>query len=75
VQDTTVETSRSLLYQCHSVSSKDACLLEHSGLALVLFFFLGCRYIDMAERLCQKRALEAFRLDTEKWGGKILCTL
>ena len=24
----------------------------------------------MAETLCQKRALEAFRLDPEKWGGK-----
>jgi hypothetical protein len=48
---------------------KDACLIEHSGLVLVLFF-LDCRYIDMAERLCQKRALEAFRLDPEKWGGK-----
>lgn len=28
------------------------------------------RYIDMAELLCQKRALEAFRLDPAKWGGK-----
>jgi len=26
----------------------------------------------MAETLCQKRALEAFRLDPEKWGGKLL---
>jgi len=24
----------------------------------------------MAETLCQKRALEAFRLDPAKWGGK-----
>lgn len=31
---------------------------------------LNFRYIDMAETLCQKRALEAFRLDPEKWGGK-----
>ena len=31
---------------------------------------LSFRYIDMAESLCQKRALEAFRLDPEKWGGK-----
>ena len=23
----------------------------------------------MAESLCQKRALEAFHLDPEKWGG------
>lgn len=27
------------------------------------------RYIDMAESLCQKRALEAFNLDPAKWGG------
>lgn len=26
----------------------------------------------MAETLCQKRALETFRLDPAKWGGKIL---
>lgn len=29
------------------------------------------RFIDMAESLCQKRALEAFRLDASKWGGKL----
>ncbi|KAK2971826.1 hypothetical protein RJ640_005952 [Escallonia rubra] len=29
------------------------------------------RYIDMAERLCQKRALEAFRLDPAKWGVNV----
>lgn len=26
----------------------------------------------MAETLCQKRALEAFRLDPAKWGGNFL---
>ncbi|KAL3500569.1 hypothetical protein ACH5RR_039662 [Cinchona calisaya] len=30
-------------------------------------FYGGNEYIDMAERLCQKRALEAFILDTTKW--------
>lgn len=35
--------------------------------------FIGlCRYIDMAERLCQKRALEAFKLDPTKWGGNYI---
>lgn len=29
----------------------------------------------MAESLCQKRALEAFQLDPEKWGGKWLSLL
>jgi len=30
------------------------------------------RYIDMAETLCQKRALEAFQLDPSKWGGVLI---
>lgn len=38
---------------------------KYCGLDLPLL-----RYIDMAERLCQKRALETFRLDPAKWGGK-----
>ncbi|WVZ23493.1 hypothetical protein V8G54_002037 [Vigna mungo] len=29
------------------------------------------RYIDMAETLCQNRALEAFRLDPAKWGVNV----
>ncbi|KAH1053361.1 hypothetical protein GLYMA_08G274400v4 [Glycine max] len=29
------------------------------------------QYIDMAETLCQKRALEAFRLDPAKWGVNV----
>lgn len=32
-------------------------------------FINKSRYIDMAETLCQKRALEAFQLDPAKWGG------
>lgn len=44
-----------------------SCLLE---ISLCVFFIpLSSRYIDMAETLCQKRALEAFRLDPKKWGG------
>lgn len=39
---------------------------------MVVLALLARRYIDMAETLCQKRALEAFNLDPEKWGGKIL---
>ncbi|XP_021888102.1 serine hydroxymethyltransferase, mitochondrial-like [Carica papaya] len=33
--------------------------------------FTRGRYIDMAESLCQKRALEAFQLDPEKWGVNV----
>nr|GMD86212.1 serine hydroxymethyltransferase, mitochondrial-like [Ipomoea batatas] len=35
-------------------------------------YYGGNEYIDMAERLCQKRALETFQLDPEKWGGNDL---
>ena len=34
-------------------------------------YYGGNEFIDMAERLCQKRALEAFRLDPEQWGVNV----
>nr|CAB3493298.1 unnamed protein product [Digitaria exilis] len=34
-------------------------------------YYGGNEFIDMAESLCQKRALEAFRLDTAKWGVNV----
>ncbi|KAL1917642.1 uncharacterized protein VTP21DRAFT_4035 [Calcarisporiella thermophila] len=34
-------------------------------------YYGGNEYIDMAERLCQKRALEAFNLDPERWGVNV----
>ncbi|CAI0405352.1 unnamed protein product [Linum tenue] len=34
-------------------------------------YYGGNEYIDMAESLCQKRALEAFRLDPAKWGVNV----
>jgi glycine hydroxymethyltransferase len=34
-------------------------------------YYGGNEYIDMAESLCQKRALEAFRLDPTKWGVNV----
>lgn len=34
-------------------------------------YYGGNEYIDMAETLCQKRALEAFRLDPKKWGVNV----
>ncbi|XWS41684.1 hypothetical protein CRYUN_Cryun17cG0103700 [Craigia yunnanensis] len=34
-------------------------------------YYGGNEYIDMAESLCQKRALEAFSLDPEKWGVNV----
>ncbi|CAI0464096.1 unnamed protein product [Linum tenue] len=34
-------------------------------------YYGGNEYIDMAESLCQKRALEAFDLDPEKWGVNV----
>jgi glycine hydroxymethyltransferase len=34
-------------------------------------YYGGNEFIDMAEKLCQKRALAAFRLDPEKWGVNV----
>ncbi|XP_021743786.1 serine hydroxymethyltransferase 2, mitochondrial [Chenopodium quinoa] len=34
-------------------------------------YYGGNEYIDMAESLCQKRALEAFQLDPAKWGVNV----
>ena len=34
-------------------------------------YYGGNEFIDMAEELCQRRALEAFRLDPEKWGVNV----
>ncbi|KAK4742645.1 hypothetical protein SAY87_000646 [Trapa incisa] len=34
-------------------------------------YYGGNEYIDMAESLCQKRALEAFRLDPATWGVNV----
>ena len=34
-------------------------------------YYGGNEWIDMAESLCQKRALEAFHLDPEEWGVNV----
>jgi glycine hydroxymethyltransferase len=34
-------------------------------------YYGGNQYIDQIETLCQKRALEAFRLDSEKWSVNV----
>jgi len=34
-------------------------------------YYGGNEYIDMAERLCQERALEAYNLDPQKWGVNV----
>eukprot|EP00249_Psilotum_nudum_P006743 c20019_g1_i1 orf=414-1976(-) len=34
-------------------------------------YYGGNEFIDMAESLCQKRALDAFRLEPEKWGVNV----
>lgn len=38
-------------------------------------YYGGNEHIDEAERLCQQRALQAFRLDPEKWGVNVQRTL
>lgn len=34
-------------------------------------YYGGNEFIDMSERLCQKRALEAFNLNPEEWGVNV----
>lgn len=34
-------------------------------------YYAGNEFIDMAESACQRRALEAFNLDPEKWGVNV----
>merc|ERR1719375_2487036 len=36
-------------------------------------YYGGNEHVDELERLCQKRALEAYRLDSEKWGVNVQC--
>ncbi|KAG7418442.1 serine hydroxymethyltransferase [Fusarium sp. MPI-SDFR-AT-0072] len=36
-------------------------------------YYGGNQHIDQIERLCQQRALEAFHLDSEKWGVNVQC--
>ncbi|EGY17142.1 hypothetical protein VD0002_g3404 [Verticillium dahliae] len=36
-------------------------------------YYGGNQHIDQIENLCQKRALEAFHLDSEKWGVNVQC--
>lgn len=36
-------------------------------------YYGGNEFIDMAELLCQKRALEAYNLDPELWGVNVQC--
>ena len=34
-------------------------------------YYGGNEFIDQIELLCQKRALEAFRLDSQEWGVNV----
>lgn len=37
----------------------------------VFRYYGGTEHVDELERLCQKRALEAYGLDSEKWGVNV----
>lgn len=34
-------------------------------------YYGGTEFVDELERLCQKRALQAYRLDPQKWGVNV----
>jgi glycine/serine hydroxymethyltransferase len=38
---------------------------------IVYSYYGGNEYIDQVELLCQKRALQVFGLDPEKWGVNV----
>jgi hypothetical protein len=38
-------------------------------------YYGGNEFIDMSERLCQKRALETFGLQEKDWGVNVQCKL
>ena len=38
---------------------------------LMFRYYGGTEHVDELERLCQKRALEAYGLDSEKWGVNV----
>ena len=47
---------------------------EHRQKEVAMFYrpiHRGNQFIDMAESLCQKRALEAFNLNPEEWGVNV----
>lgn len=70
-----VESSQSLstsCCRCVAINFLLGCIYILINTSMKLSHF---RYIDMAETLCQKRALEAFRLDPAKWGGKYVLLL
>uniref|UniRef100_A0A8B9TCK0 Serine hydroxymethyltransferase-like domain-containing protein n=1 Tax=Anas platyrhynchos TaxID=8839 RepID=A0A8B9TCK0_ANAPL len=48
--------------------------LRHLCLNPALFsgrYYGGTEFVDELERLCQKRALQAYRLDPQKWGVNV----
>lgn len=41
------------------------------NIILTIRYYGGTEHVDELERLCQKRALEAFSLDSDKWGVNV----
>ena len=58
-----------------SVIVKTDCETDGSSAALVTChvcrYYGGTEVVDKVERLCQQRALEAYRLDPDQWGVNV----
>ena len=54
---------------------KTDCEMDGSSAALVTChvcrYYGGTEVVDKVERLCQQRALEAYRLDPDQWGVNV----
>lgn len=58
---------RSVTFTIHSNCSADKYSEGYPGAR----YYGGNEYIDESERLCQKRALETYRLNPEEWGVNV----
>lgn len=46
-------------------------ITRSTAVICVFRYYGGTEHVDELERLCQKRALEVYSLDSEKWGVNV----
>ena len=70
-----IVSNSAALIGAFSVIMKTDCETDGSSAALVTChvsrYYGGTEVVDKVERLCQQRALEAYRLDPDQWGVNV----